>query len=207
MPSSSRSHSRDRLARELVGHWPLRGDARDHSGHGNHGIAHGSRAADSRFNGTAWTSVGRFLDPADYQFRNPNEWARVTSLTLYAGKLFASMGSCTSSHLDAPADFRGKIFAMQAGQCVSYDRDLGSGWRHLAAVRRKDRLELYLNGSCEAESVRCDPAAFDLSTHASLRIGAGEVDCFSGRIREVRLYRVALAARVIRRLAESDPHP
>jgi hypothetical protein len=86
--------------------------------------------------GTAWTGVGRFLNPADYQFRNPNEWARVTSLTVYGGKLFASMGSCTSSHLDAPADFRGRVYATIAGQCVSYDRDLGPGWKHLAAVRR-----------------------------------------------------------------------
>jgi len=30
----------------------------------------------------------------------------MTSLTVFGGKLFASMGSCTSSHLDAPADFR-----------------------------------------------------------------------------------------------------
>ncbi len=154
--------------------------------------------------GIAWTSMGRFLEPAEYEFKNPNEWARVTSLTVYGGKLFASMGSCTSSHLDAPADFRGKIFAMQAGQCVSYDRDLGPGWKHLTAVRRGDRLELYLNGSREAESARSDPAAYDLSTNAPLRIGAGETDYLSGRIREVRLYRGALSLSEIRWLTE--PH-
>ena len=33
----------------LVGYWPLRGNARDHSGHGNHGLAHGNGAADGKF--------------------------------------------------------------------------------------------------------------------------------------------------------------
>jgi len=157
--------------------------------------------------GTAWAAVGRFLDPADYQFRNPNEWARVTSLTVYGGKLFASMGSCTSSHLDAPADFRGRVYAMTAGQCVSYDHDLGPGWKHLVAIRRGERLELYLNGSRNAESAGLGQAAFDLSTNAPLRIGAGETDSFSGRIREVQLHRGALSAGEIHRLATPDHHP
>jgi len=68
--------------------------------------------------GSTWTSVGRFLEPAGYEFKNLNEGARVTSLTVFGGKLFASMGSCTSSHLDATVDFRGKVYAVQAGQCV-----------------------------------------------------------------------------------------
>ena len=40
---------------------------------------------------TAWTSVGRFLEPPDYQFQDSKEWARVTSLTVYGGKLFAGL--------------------------------------------------------------------------------------------------------------------
>ncbi len=48
-PSSSRSDSCDRPARDLVGYWPLRGNARDHSGHGNHSLAHGNGAADGKF--------------------------------------------------------------------------------------------------------------------------------------------------------------
>jgi hypothetical protein len=32
--------------------------------------------------GVAWTSVGRFLEPLDYQFQDSKEWARVTSLTI-----------------------------------------------------------------------------------------------------------------------------
>lgn len=153
--------------------------------------------------GTSWTSVGRFLEPADYQFKDSREWARVTSLTVYGGKLFASMGSCTSSHLDAPADFRGKVYAMTAGQCVSYDRDLGPGWKHLAAVRRGGRLELYVDGAKMSESAMLDGRGLDLTNGQSLRIGFGETDYFSGRIHDVRAYRRGLDPAAIQRLAST----
>jgi hypothetical protein len=54
-----------------------------------------------------------------------NAWTRVTSMTVYDGKLYAGIGSCTSSPLDAPADVRGRVFRMEAGKTVSYDDDLG----------------------------------------------------------------------------------
>jgi hypothetical protein len=151
--------------------------------------------------GTSWTSMRRFLEPAGYQFKDPKEWARVTSLTVYAGKLFAGMGSCTSSHLDAPLDFRGKVHAFEAGKGVSHDRDLGPGWKQITAVKRGGRLELWVGGEKTAESSPFDAAAFDLSSDEPLRIGVGETDGFSGRIREVRVYARALAAEEIQRLA------
>jgi hypothetical protein len=127
----------------------------------------------------------------------------VTSLTVFGGKLFASMGSCTSSHLDAPADFRGKVYAMQAGQCVTHDRDLGPGWQHLAAVRRKGRLELFVDGLKTVESPAPSGSPLDVTNGQTLRIGAGETDSFSGRIQEVRMYRRALSGETIRRMAKS----
>jgi hypothetical protein len=153
----------------------------------------------------AWTSVRRFLEPAGYEFRNPNEWARVTSLTTFQGKLFASLGSCTSSRLDAPCDFRGTVWSMEAGRNVSYDRDLGPGWKHLAAVRRGDRLELYVNGRLAGTSTAFPPADYDLTTESPLRIGFGEVDYFSGKIREVRLFGRALPPNGIAGLAADKP--
>jgi len=155
--------------------------------------------------GTTWTSVGRFLEPARYEFKNPNEWARVTSLTVFDGKLFASMGSCTSSHLDAPADFRGRVFVMQAGQCVTHDRDLGPGWKHLAAVRVGERIEVFVNGVKTAESSAGSDAAFDLSSDQPLRIGFGATDHFHGKIRDVRVHRRALAPDVLQRMAAQAP--
>jgi penicillin amidase len=157
----------------------------------------------------AWSSVGRFLDPAGYEFKTPNEWARVTSLTTFQGRQYASLGSCTSSRLDAPCDFRGRVFAMQAGPCVSVDRDLGPGWKHLTAVRRGNRLDLHVDGRLAATSPAFRPAAFDLSSDSPLRIGFGEVDYFSGRIRDVRLYGRALGSDEIAALAAvpADPPP
>jgi penicillin amidase len=153
----------------------------------------------------AWTSVRRFLDPAGYEFRNPNEWSRVTSLTTFQGKQFVSLGSCTSSRLDAPCDFRGTVWSMEAGRNVSYDHDLGPGWQHLTAVRRSDRLELYVNGRLAGTSTAFPPADYDLTTESPLRIGFGEVDYFSGKIREVRLLGRALPPNEISRLAADKP--
>jgi hypothetical protein len=156
---------------------------------------------------SAWLSVRRFLDPPGYEFKDSNEWARVTSLTTFQGKQFASLGSCTSSRLDAPCDFRGQVYAMQVGRCVSYDRDLGAGWKHLTAMRRDDQLELYIDGTLVATSARFAADDYNLTSDAPLRIGFGEVDYFSGRIRDVRLYDRALKPDEISALAAETSRP
>ena len=132
-----------------------------------------------------------------------NEWTRVTSLTVFGGKLFAGIGSCTSSIQDAPCDVRGQVFAMEAGKCVSYDRDLGPGWKHLAAVREGGRLKLYINGKLEGVSTAFEPGEYDLTHDAPLRIGSGDLDSFSGKIREVRIYSRALSELEIDQLCQS----
>ena len=78
--------------------------------------------------------------------KDVKEASRVTSLTVYDGKLFASIGSSTSSILDAPADVRGKVFSMEAGKVASYDDDLGPGWKHLVAMRDGGQLKLFVDG-------------------------------------------------------------
>ena len=153
--------------------------------------------------GTDWKSVGRFLNPADYQFNDPKEWARVTSLTTFQGKLFASMGSCTSSHLDAPADFRGKVFCTQAGQCLSYEKNIGYGWKHVSVIRHRDRLELFIEGRKVAETTAFP--SFNITNNQPLRIAFGESDYFNGKIREVRIYRRTLKLPEITQLALKIP--
>jgi hypothetical protein len=159
-----------------------------------------------------WTSIRRFFSPPGWdpgpatapvreEIRN---WTRVTSMTVHAGRMFAGIGSCTGSAADAPADVRGSVFSYTAGRCVSYDEDLGAGWRHVAAVRRGDRLRLYVDGRLVATSASFDPARYDLSTGGPLRIGSGEQDFFTGRIRDVRLYRRGLDEREIAALREFE---
>ena len=172
------------------------------------------RAEVCRYDGEfEWTSLKRFYSPEGYDPGVPgkmskkqvNEASRVTSLTIFDGKLFASTGSSTSSVLDAPADVRGKVFSMEAGKMASYDDDLGPGWKHLAAVRDGGLLKLYIDGELVAESTAFDPKEYDLSHDSPLRIGFGQTEYFDGRMADVRLYRTALSEAQIQELCSQRP--
>ena len=86
---------------------------------------------------------------------------------------------------------------MEAGKCISSDHDAGSGWQHITAVRRAGRLELFLNGKPASSSTAFDPLKFDLSNRMPLKIGFGEMDYFTGKIREVRIFRRALGRKEV----------
>jgi hypothetical protein len=165
--------------------------------------------------GENWTSLKRFysppgwvpVPPADNGGRPTRadvaEWSRVTSLTIHDGRLFASIGSCTSSVLDAPADVRGRVFSMEAGKCATFEDDLGPGEKHIAAVRASGLLRLYVDGKPVAQSTPFDPSEFDISNDQPLRIGIGQTDSFHGTIKDVRIYNRALDANEIVRLASN----
>lgn len=165
--------------------------------------------------GTRWTSLKRFYSPQGWtpapprnKNSNPtrtqvNEWVRLTGLTIYDGKLFASTGSCTSSVEDAPSDVRGKVYSMEAGKCVSYDDDLGPGWKHIVAVREAGYLKLYVDGKQVAKSSPFTQDEYDVSTDRPLRIGFGQTDYFNGKISEVRIYDRALSESQIQNLSSS----
>lgn len=173
------------------------------------------RAEVSRYDGAPrWTSLKRFYSPDGWQTGPPgkattrevNEWSRVTSLAIHDGKLFAGIGSCTSALVDNPADpadVLGKVFSMEAGKCASYDNDLGPGWKHIAAVRERGLLKLYVDGKLVAKSSSFDPSDYDVSTDQPLRIGFGQTDYFAGKISEVRIYNRALSASRIWKLAST----
>lgn len=188
--------------------------------------------------GAGWTSLRKFYSPPGWEPGPPtapvreeiNNWTRVTSLTVYQGLLFASLGSCTSSVQDAPAGVRGSVYSLKGGECISYDRDLGADsrsdvakdsqptddrlgvakdsqptWQHLVAQRQGRRLKLYVAGRLVAESAPFKSEDYDLSTEQPLRIGIGEHDAFTGQIREVRLYRRALSPQEIHALTSQEP--
>jgi hypothetical protein len=60
-----------------------------------------------------------------------------------------------------------------------------------------------VNGKLVAKSSAFNPADYDLSMDQPLRIGFGQIDYFSGRIGEVRLYNRALTASQIRKLSST----
>jgi hypothetical protein len=159
--------------------------------------------------GTNWTLIRTFAPREDLEAPTPDRlrpgrvtgWGRVTGLAVGTGRMYAAIGSYTSALADAPPGLRGSVFAFKAGECASYDRDLGRGWRHVVAQRLGSRLEIWIDGRREAVSTPAGAAKPDISNRAPLRIGFGELGYFSGRMNDVRLYRRALQGGEIRRLA------
>lgn len=174
------------------------------------------RAEVCRYDGDPhWTSLRRFNSPDGWQPGLPGkasskevkEWSRVTCLAIHQGKLFAGIGNCTSAVADTPMDpfdVLGKVFCAEAGKCVSYDDDLGAGWKHIAAVRERGRLKLYIDGKLVGESSAFNPADYDVTTDQPLRIGFGQTDYFCGKISKVRVYNKALSASRIRKLVDTE---
>lgn len=164
--------------------------------------------------GAGWTSLRKFFSPPGWEpgpatapvREEIKNWTRVTSLTVFQGRMFASLGSCTSAAEDAPAGMRGSVYALRAGQCVSYDKDLGSGWQHLTALRQGGELRLYVNGRLVSKSDPFNSADYDLTTSQPLKIGFGEQDYFTGRIREFRLYQRSLTDSEVALLHKSSRH-
>ena len=103
----------------------------------------------------------------------------------------------------APADpSLGRVLSLQAGQVVSHERDIGAEWTHLTAVRRRRKLELYINGKLSTSSLLRDGPAFNLSNKSPLWIGLGAQNYFHGSMTDLRCYDGALTADAIRLLTE-----
>jgi hypothetical protein len=99
----------------------------------------------------------------------------------------------------------GKVFRYEAGKNAMWDQPLAAGWQHLAAVKKGDRLLLYVNGEQVAESATFDAADYDLDTDVPLKIGSGSNDVLKGRLSDVRIYQRALQPAEIRALAQPNP--
>jgi hypothetical protein len=77
---------------------------------------------------------------------------------------------------------------MEAGKNVSYDDDLGSGWKHVVAIRASGCLKLYVNGKLCATSASYDDSDYDLTNTQPLLIGLGAQSHFSGALDDIRVY-------------------
>ncbi len=150
-----------------------------------------------------WKLLGSLARRADWDVTQTHTWARITCLTSFQGRLFAGTGSCQGRALDTPADpSLGRVLSLQAGQVVSHERDIGSEWTHLTAVRRGRILELYINGKLSTSSLLRDGPAFNLSNESPLWIGLGAQNYFHGSMSDLRCYDGALTADAIRLLTE-----
>jgi hypothetical protein len=172
------------------------------------------RAEVFRFDGPQkWTSVGRLFDPPNFKLvpvgshaTEVQDWTRASSLTVYQGKLFSSTATCYRAQISPPTgpdDIRGKVFCFQTGTGVSLDRDMGPGWKKIAAVRKGRSLMLYVDNKLAART-EAGASEIDASCSAPLRIGFGSQSYFHGNIRDLRLYSRALNEDDIRQLDESS---
>lgn len=138
-----------------------------------------------RYNGDRQWSLLHKLDLTETKYR------RVWTVGQFDGKVFWTT---------LPT---GHIFAMEAGRCVTFDRELPAGWRHVAGVKQGGRLRLYVDGQKVAESSEFDPARLNLTNEKPLLIGAGSGDFFNGRVRDVQIHGQALTDQEIGQLAKS----
>ena len=159
-----------------------------------------------------WTLIGNLAGRADFIPDNVGDhvytWMRVTCLATHDGRLFAGTGTChgEAAHLDLEKTC-GRVWAWQAGHMVSHEHDLGGDWVHLAAVRAKRQLRLYVNGELAEQSALPSANVLDLTVPRNLLIGAGPQGSFDGALADVRLYAGALDAGEIRELAGHSRAP
>jgi hypothetical protein len=133
-----------------------------------------------------WTDLGQLDRTPDVKYR------RAWSMAVFKGRLFC--GTLPSGH----------VFSREAGKCVTYDHELSAGWRHIAAVRQNNRLELFIDGRLVAGSSAFDPKDFNLSSGQPLRIGFGQHDFFCGRMKDVKIWKRALGAEEIEAMTSSE---
>lgn len=147
--------------------------------------------------GKDWTLIRQIVNNPHWDAGDRETWNRVPCMAIFQGRLFLGASTCRG-YADASDNTEaGHVFSWQAGQCVSYDHDLGGDWSHLAAVREGPHLKLYVNGRLAAVSPSFAPADFDISNRQPLMIGFGAENYFNGRMCELRVYRRALVGRDI----------
>lgn len=132
---------------------------------------------------TDWARVGRVDLTPEVRFR------RAWSMAVYQGRLF--VGALPSGH----------VLSIEAGRNATWDYSFPSGWHHVAAVRAKNNLQLYVDGKLVSESAALPDQVLDLSSDAKLQIGFGAQDYFKGNLADVRIYQGALTTGDIAEMA------
>jgi arabinan endo-1,5-alpha-L-arabinosidase len=151
--------------------------------------------------GTEWTLLRRLLVAPNYSPAVIASWSRVPCMAPFQGRLFMGTGMCEGRYYpDLPVE-AGRVYAMEAGKNVSYDDDLGTGWKHLVVTRDGGLLKLYVNGELRGTSSAFDNSDYDLSNRNPLRIGLGAQNNFQGLLDDFQIYEGALSPGQIRDLS------
>lgn len=129
--------------------------------------------------GEEWSVTGRLDHTRDVTYR------RAWSMAVYDGMLFC--GTLPS----------GRVWRFRAGACATHDYPFPPGPHHVAAVRHRRRVYLYVDGIEVSRSPYFEPADYDLANDQPLVIGGGPRASFLGRLWDVRLYDRALVVEEI----------
>ncbi|MDP6115527.1 MAG: hypothetical protein QGG53_27010 [Planctomycetota bacterium] len=133
-----------------------------------------------------WTCTGQIDATPDVVYR------RAWSTAVYQGRLF--YGTLPTGH----------VLSLEAGRSATYDHQLDPGWKHIAAIRNGNTLELFIDGEKVATSSSFNPSDYDLSNDQPVTIGKGAHDHFHGRIGDVRFYRRALQKEEIKNISNAS---
>jgi hypothetical protein len=133
--------------------------------------------------GQTWTRIKQLDETPNVKYR------RVWTMASHQGRL--ACGVLPSGH----------VHAMTAGACTTSAKEVGTGWRHVAAVRRGNTLQTFCDGQPTGDPIDIAPKELDISNQQPLRIGAGAGDTLNGGLQDVRIYRGALTREQIRNLS------
>ena len=152
-----------------------------------------------------WSCIQQLVNNPDYKPEDIKSWGRVLSMTQFQGRMFAGTGSVNGRAHENPATDAGSVFSIETGKCASYDHDIGTGWKHIVAVREKGCLKLYVDGVLAASSTAFNPDDYDVANDKPLLIGFGAEDYFKGSMSELRIYERALSEREIHMIKRRFP--
>jgi hypothetical protein len=141
-----------------------------------------------------WKNMGRLVHNKDWSKLTENiaTWARVPCFASYKNMLYAGTSTCHGRASADPDINVGRVFSIELGKMVSYDDDIGSGWTHIACVRNKNKLKLYINGTLVDEVTGLQERSYNISNPLPLKIGFGEHNYFRGFAKDLRVYNTGL---------------
>jgi Concanavalin A-like lectin/glucanases superfamily len=145
-------------------------------------------------NGRTWTQLRRLVTDVTNTPLNLHGWSRVTAMAEFGGRLYCGTATCHGRYDPGNPPESGRVYAMEAGKNTSFDDDLGGRWRHVAAVRDKDIVRLYVDGQLSSSSDAFSADDYDLFNKSPFLIGFGAKGFFSGTLDDIRLYRGPLSA-------------
>ncbi len=139
--------------------------------------------------GTEWKRLARLDQTPDVKYR------RAWTMAEHEGRVYVS--TLPSGH----------VHSFAAGTQVQWGHSLDSAWHHVAAVRAREDLVLYVDGKEVTRSAGKDLSDYDLTSDAPIQVADGVNGPLVGKLADVRIYGTVLSDSEIADLARQRPGP